>query len=224
MRANFPRGPTGMDFATARVNMVENQVRTNDVTDLPIQDAMRVVAREHFCSPGKAHMAYAEAAVEYAPGYWLMEPRDVAKLLQAVFPKPGERALAIAAPYAAAVLARMGLKVTLRLPDAGAADRLGRALDGLNVVLSTGDLADPGDVAGAPFDVVLSEGAVNTAPPAWKAATAVFGRLAVVERDGPGGKAVLYLRGEDGLLGRREVFDSSPRLLPGFERAPAFSF
>ena len=212
-----------MDFATARVNMVENQVRTNDVTDLPIQDAMRVVARERFCPPGKGHLAYAETGVQYAPGYFLMEPRDVAKLLQAAFPKAGERALAIAAPYAAAVLAVMGLKVTLRLPEGAVAEGLERALDGLDVFVSVGGLSDLADL-GAPFAVVVSEGAVTTTPQAWKDATAVFGRLAVVERAGPGGKAVLYLRGEDGLLGRREVFDASPHLLPGFEMAPAFSF
>jgi protein-L-isoaspartate(D-aspartate) O-methyltransferase len=38
-----------------------------------------------------------------------MPPRDVAKLLQAVRPYAGERALAIAAPYAAAIMARMGV-------------------------------------------------------------------------------------------------------------------
>ena len=105
-----------LDFAAARENMVENQVRTNDVTDLGVQDAMRAVRRERLCPPDRLHLAYAEAPVEYAPGYALMEPRDVAKLLQGLRPRAGERALAIAAPYAAAVLAAMGLKTALRLP------------------------------------------------------------------------------------------------------------
>ena len=41
------------DFARSRANMVENQVRTNDVTDLPVQDSMRVVERERFCAPAR---------------------------------------------------------------------------------------------------------------------------------------------------------------------------
>ena len=210
-----------LDFTAARVNMVENQVRTNDVTDLPIQDAMRVVARERFCQPGRAYLAYAEAAVEYAPGLYLMEPRDVAKMLQAVYPEPGETALAIAAPYAAALLAHMDVHVTLRLPDQRAADAVARALDGLAVQTVVGDL---GADVGGPYDVIVCEAATPSAPKPWCDALGVGGRLCLVERDGPVGKARLYLRGEDGLLARREVFDSSPHALPGFQPAARFTF
>src|SRR5579863_7111919 len=100
-----------IDFATQRAIMVESQVRVADVTDYAIQDAMRVVARESLLPADKAYLAYADVEVEYAPGRWLLKPRDVAKLLQALKPRPGERALAIAAPYAAAVLEAMGLVV-----------------------------------------------------------------------------------------------------------------
>ena len=210
-----------LDFTAARVNMVENQVRTNDVTDLPIQDAMRVVARERFCAPGKAYLAYAEAAVEYAPSLYLMEPRDVAKMLQAVYPEPGETALAIAAPYAAALMAHMDVHVTLRLPDQAAADAVSRALDGSGVTTKVGDLAAD---LGGPYDVIVCEAAVPSAPSAWREAVGVGGRLCVIERDGPVGKARLYLRGDDGLLARREVFDASPHALPGFQPAARFTF
>ncbi len=209
------------DFTAARVNMVENQVRTNDVTDLPIQDAMRVVARERFCPPGKAYLAYAETAVEYAPGLYLLEPRDVSKLLQAVFPEPGERALAIAAPYAAALLARMDVAVTLRMPDARSAEAVARGLEGLEVAVEVGELGfDPS----GPYDAILCEMAVPLAPQGWRDMVGVGGRLGVVERNGPVGKARVYLRGEDGLIGRREVFDSAAHMLPGFTPAPQFTF
>ncbi len=213
-----------MDFAAARVNMVENQVRTNDVTDLPIQDAMRVVARERFCLPGKAYVAYAESSVAYAPGLYLMEPRDVAKLLQAIYPEPGETALAIAAPYAAALLAHMGVRVTLRLPTDEAAKAVSRALDGLGVQIVVGELAASVSELAGPYDVVVCEAAVPKAPTSWCDAIDVGGRLCVVERSGPVGKARLYMRGDDGLLARREVFDSSPHMLPGFEPVATFTF
>src|ERR1700761_8742819 len=100
------------DFAAARLNMVESQVRPSDVTDVRLHDAMRALARESFLPPAKAYLAYADIEAEYAPGRTLLKPRDVAKLLQAVRPMPGERALAICAPYAAAVLERLGLAVT----------------------------------------------------------------------------------------------------------------
>src|SRR5690349_3087506 len=97
------------DLAAARLNMVESQVRTNDVTDVRIQDAMRALPREEFLPADKGHLAYADIEAEHAPGRTLLKPRDLGKLLQALRPMPGERALAIAAPYAAAVLERMGL-------------------------------------------------------------------------------------------------------------------
>ena len=187
------------DFAAARDNMVDGQVRTSDVTDLKLIDAFRKVEREKLCPPEMAAFAYAEAEVAYAPGLYLMRPRELAKLLQALEPQPGERALAIAAPYAAAVLEAMGLSV---------------------------ERVEQGDLSAAPgkdYDVIVSEGAVERAPQAWAAALAPQGRLAVVERKGPVGKARLYLQGEQGVA-VREIFDSSPHYLPGLEPQPGFAF
>lgn len=209
------------EYGSARINMVENQVRANDVTDLPIQDAMRLVERDRFCLPGKSYLAYAESVVEYAPGWFLMAPRDVAKMLQALKPRPGERALCIAAPYAAAVLDDIGLDVTLITPP-GSESQVREALSGTAVKIDSGDLRNIG--VHEPFDVIISEGAVEEAPVAWQEAVGVGGRLGVVERMGPVGKARLYLRGEDGILARREVFDATPPVMPGFEAAPGFAF
>jgi protein-L-isoaspartate(D-aspartate) O-methyltransferase len=47
---------------------------------------------------GKGYLAYADADVEYAPGRWLLRPREVGKLLQHLRPREGDKALAIAAP------------------------------------------------------------------------------------------------------------------------------
>lgn len=187
------------DFAAARLNMVESQIRTADVTDLPLQDALRVVPRESVVPASKAYQAYADADIEYAPGRWLLRPREVGKLLQVLKPRGGEKALAIAAPYAAAVMEAMGLSVT-RLEG-----------DDLKAVPT-----------GA-YDVIVCEGAVAVTPKAWQDALAVGGRLGVVERTGPVGRGTIYLRAEDG-LGRRQVFDASPPILAGFEAEAGFSF
>ena len=188
------------DFAAARNNMVESQVRTSDVTDYAIQDAMRLVERETLCPPGKLALAYADAEVPYAPGRALTRPREVAKLLQALQPRRGERALAIAAPYAALVLEAIGLTVD-RLED--------------------GDLGAP--PAGQSWDVIICEGAVSSTPHAWVLALAEGGRLGLVERTGPVGKARLVVNGKAG-LGAREVFDSTPPVLPEFALRPQFAF
>lgn len=185
-----------IDFGPARLNMVESQVRTSDVTDHGIQDAMYAVAREDFCG-GKTHLAYADTEVEYAPGRFLLSPRDVAKLLQGLAPRAGERALAIAAPYAAAVLRQIGLSV-----DEAAADA---------------------QVGQGGYDLVIAEGAVAEVPAAWIAALADGGRLGVIERQGPVGKAKVVVRTEDG-AGARVIFDASPPFLLGHEPKAAFAF
>ena len=45
------------DFAAARANMVDGQVRTNNVTDLRVIAAMREVPRERFLPPASAGIA-----------------------------------------------------------------------------------------------------------------------------------------------------------------------
>ena len=186
------------DSAAARSNMVESQVRINDVTDVRIHDAMRAIDRAAFATEGKAYLAYADTEIPYAPGRWLLKPRDVAKLLQALRPQPGERALAIAAPYAAAVLEALGVAVD-RLDDAALTP------------------------AGGGYQIVVSEGCVARTPAAWLGALDRNGRLGAVERDGPVGKAVLYVSADDG-LGRRPIFDATPPLMAGFEAHHGFAF
>ncbi len=210
-----------LDFAAARLNMIDSQVRTNDVPDLAVQDAMAHAPRERFCPEGKAYLAYAESEIEYAPGWSLLTPRDVAKLLHALAPRPGEKALAIAGPYAAMVLARMGVEVTLILPEGPAKSVAEAALAGEGVTIMAADLKVPpaGD-----YDLIVSEGAVTTTPDSWTALIAPGGRLGVIERKGPVGKAIVYRRSPDGSVGEREAFDATPTLLSGFAPVAAFSF
>ena len=186
------------DFAAARANMVDSQVRPSDVTDIFIQDAMRVVAREALVPPAKVSVAYADAEIEYASGRWLLCPRDLAKLLQALGPRAGERALAISAPYAAAVMEAMGLEVTRC--DAAAI------------------MTRPGG-----WPLMVCEGAVSRVPTPWLESLAPAGRLGVVERQGPVGRAMVYLK-SGSIVSGRAVFDSTPPVLAGFEPRTAFVF
>ncbi len=49
------------------------------------------------------------------------------------------------------------------------------------------------------------------------------GRLGVIVRDGPAGRARIYTRGDDGVADR-VAFDAAPPLAPGLERLPSFQF
>jgi protein-L-isoaspartate(D-aspartate) O-methyltransferase len=186
------------DFAAERQIMVDSQVRPSDVTDLAIQDAMRAVPRETLTPSGKAYLAYADAEVEYAPGRWLLRPRDVGKLLQGLRPRAGETALAIAAPYAAAVMRAMGVSVT--------------QLDGADLTAASGE-----------WPLIVCEGAVSRVPDSWIAAIAPGGRLGAVRRTGQVGQALIFLRSEAG-VGSRPLFDCTPPVMAGFEPERGFVF
>lgn len=208
-----------MDYAAARKVMVDSQVRVNDVTDRAIQGAMLAVPRERFLPAERAFSAYAEIEPVIAGDRRLMLARDLSKLLMALDARSGERALAVAGPYAAAVLARMGLRVTAQEANQDTADVVGGALAEEGVAMTVQPFDQP---AGKGFDVIISEAAVPMRPEAWLDALAVGGRLAVVERVGPAGRATLYVKGAHG-VSRRELFDAAPPLLADMAAAPAFA-
>lgn len=209
-----------MDFSAARKVMVDSQVRVNDVTDRALQAALMIVPRERLVPADRAFMAYAETAPEIADGRKLMPARDIAKLLQAADPRSDERALCLAAPYAAAVLARMGLAVTAQETDAAVFDVVGAALADEGVTTVVAPLTAP---QGDGWDLIVSEMAVPVRPDAWLSALRGGGRLVVVERSGPVGKAVLYVKGQDDAVSRKVLFDSAPPVLAELAPAPTFA-
>ena len=179
-----------MDFTAERKAMVDSQVRVNDVTDRAIHLAMMAVPRENYCAPDRAFAAYSEEAVMIAGERRLMPARDVAKLLQAADAREGEKALAIAAPYAAALLARMGVSVTAQESDDAVFAVVGEALSDAGVATVVAPLAQP---TGEGWDLIISEGGVESLPESWGAALRPGGRIVVVERRGAIGKAALYV-------------------------------
>jgi protein-L-isoaspartate(D-aspartate) O-methyltransferase len=208
-----------MDFAAARKVMVDSQVRVNDVTDRALQAALLSVPRERFLPAERAYSAYAEIEPEIAGGRKLMLARDLSKLLMALDAQRGETALAMAAPYAAAVLARLGLETTAQESDAAVFEVVGEVLAEEGVRTVTAPLSVP---AAGGYDIIVCEGAVPGRPEAWLEALNVGGRMAVVERAGPVGKAVLYVRGEQG-VSRRELFNAAPPMLAELSPLPIFA-
>ena len=148
-----------------------------------------------------------------------MPARDVAKLLQAANAREGEKALAMAAPYAAAVLARMGLVVTAQESEEAVFGVVGEALAAEGVATAVQPLSQP---TGENWDLIVSEGGVETLPESWGAALRPGGRIVVVERRGAIGKAALFVKTAEG-LSRRELFDSSPAVLAELTPAPTFA-
>ena len=215
------------DFAAARRHMVDGQVRTADVTDLRIQAAMLEIPRENFVPPALAPLAYLDLDLPVGEGgsRRLLKPMVLAKLIHAadVARSDGVLDVGCATGYGAAVLARIASQVVALEVDAGLAQAARSALAGRhNVSLVTGPLS-AGWPQGAPYDVILLEGATEVVPQTFLDQLKNGGRLVCVLSNGPGAKAMLYCRSGDE-LGGRPIFDANATVLPGFAKAPVFAF
>jgi len=84
-----------MNFEQARLNMVENQVRTWDVLDGRVLDIISRVHREDFVAPAHRQLAFADLCLPLGHGEVMMKPVVEGRILQAVLPTAAERVLEI---------------------------------------------------------------------------------------------------------------------------------
>ena len=216
------------DFTESRDRMVDSQLRPNRVIDPRLLAAMRALPRERFLPPGLRALAYSDEDIPLGGGRVLLEPMVFARLVQLLAPAEGARALVVAAGvgYGAAVLAACGARVTALEEDRALAALAGPALAAVapTVMLVSGPLA-AGWPAGAPYDLILIEGAVREIPPALGAQLrADGGRLAaVLTGAGPMGRAVLAEPTPGGLRAR-PMFDCGTPPIPSLLPRPGFVF
>ncbi|MBT4491505.1 MAG: protein-L-isoaspartate O-methyltransferase [Rhodospirillaceae bacterium] len=215
------------DSATARLNMVNNQLLTNKLTDDRITQALLSVPREDFVPKALRGVAYLDEDIPLGEGRYLMEPMAFARILQAAEVQATDVVLdvACATGYSTAVLAQLAATVVGLEIDEGAVAAAEAQLASLqidNAAVVVGTLADGCGEQG-PYDVIFVNGAVAEVPAAYAGQLAEGGRMVVVERRGQSSRAVLYAN-RDGLVSRRELFDAMIPVLPGFHMAEAFQF
>jgi protein-L-isoaspartate(D-aspartate) O-methyltransferase len=217
-----------MDYASARSNMVESQVRPNRVTDPRIVMAMLSLPRENFVPKPLRGIAYVDEDIHVGDGRYLMEPMVLARLIQEAQIAPEDVVLEIgtATGYGAAVLSRLASTVVALESDAAMARSASKTLSDLgldNVAVVEGDLG-LGYPRQAPYNVIVLAGGVEHVPSAIMGQLAEGGRLvAVVVPPGQPGRATLSSR-IGGSISTRVIFDASSPILPGFRRDPGFVF
>ena len=216
-----------VDYAVARANMVENQLRPNRIDDPAVLRAMGEVPRELFVPEALRGCAYGDEDLALGGGRHLIEPLALAKLVQTAAPGPHDVTLVVGdvTGYATAVLSRLAGSVFGLLPDAASLETVrGRLaeLGDANVALDQG-VAHLGLPDRAPFDLILLVGSVPAVPPALADQLGAGGRLVGVVEHGRSGKVTL-LRKVHGAVGRVTPFDAQIHRLPGLALQPAFTF
>jgi protein-L-isoaspartate(D-aspartate) O-methyltransferase len=215
------------DAANARRLMVEGQVRTADVTDGALLDAMQTLPRERFLPPALAQLAYLDGEIPVARGRTLLRPMVLAKLVQAARIGRNDRVLDLgcATGYSAAVMSRLAGSMVALEEDAGLARQAKEALAAVgatNVEVVIGPLT-AGWPAGGPYDVIFLDGATEIAPDALGPQLKPEGFVVGVYSPSAASKATIFHFIERHLVGR-PVFDAAARVLPGFSAPPQFVF
>lgn len=213
----------------ARQKMVDSQVRTADVTDLRLIEALREIPREAFLPESQKALAYLDidVALDGAQDVYLIKPVVLARMLQAAEIGPDDRVLVTggAAGYAAAIVAKLAKEVVAVVIGENLAEltKAGLAAAGIsNVTISVGEAA-AGDAAKGPYDVIVLDGATEVVPETLYGQLKIGGRLAGVFALSKPSRATLVTK-SPGDFGSRALFDASAPVLPGLKRLPAFSF
>lgn len=217
-------------FSTARQKMVDGQVRTNDVTDRRILDAMLTVPREAFVPASRQALAYLDLDLDVSEGgakRFLIKPQLIGKLLQAAEISEGDNVLVVgcATGYLAALTAKLARQVTATESDSALAAKAKDAFAAIglsNVTCKVAACAE-GDPAGAPYDVTILNGATEVTPDGLFGQLKEGGRLVGVSAESRPSRAMIVTRSH-GEFGYRPLFDAAAPVLPGLERAAAFVF
>jgi protein-L-isoaspartate(D-aspartate) O-methyltransferase len=216
-----------MDFEAARRKMVENQIRTRDVTAHSVLKAFLTVPREFFVQEKSKTIAYVDADIQLGSGRYLMDPSPLAKLLQLAAVSKTDKVLEIGAGtgYVSALLANLASSVTAIESDEALAAQAHQniaALGYAHAKIVTGDM-EAGYRDGAPFDLIFFNGSVEEVPVAILDQISDGGRMVAVVGYGNAAQATLMVR-EQGLVSASSHFNASVKPLPGFRRAKEFVF
>lgn len=214
------------DTAIARANMVDRQVRPNQVNDQRVISAMRNLPREAFAPAGSK--PYADADIALDNGRVMLAPLLIARLTQLVLASNPAHILVIGAGsgYSAAILASSGAMVVgLDFPTV---HNLGPVP--ANVTMVTGPLTAGWPAAG-PYEAILIEGAVPEIPANLASQLTADGKVVAILADKPDGGGnlaslgrVVVAQPSGSGFAITKMFDCMAPNLPAFQSAPAFVF
>lgn len=218
------------DFDALRINMVDCQVRPSDVTKFPIIDAMLTIRREAFVPQSMRDVAYAGDHIPLGDGRMVMDPRVLAKMLDALDICPADLVLELGCGlgYSAAVIAHMAEAVIAVEQDEALAEEAESNLSSQsvdNAMVIKAELID-GAAKHGPYDIIMINGGVEQVPDAILNQLKEGGRLGAIfvpaGQFSGAGQFCVGTKTANGIAWRK-VFDANVPVLPGFEKAVEFS-
>lgn len=210
-----------------REQMIAQQVRTWEVLDRRVLDAMQRVPRALFVSSAWRSLAYADCELPLPCGKRMLTPMLVGRMLQALEVEAGEQVLEIGtgSGYLSACLAAMGARVrTLELHEEIARLARGNLLtagvDGVEAL--TGDGAAL--VTESAYEAIVLTGSLPVYDTRFERALRPGGRLFAVVGQAPVMEARLVRRLGTGEFSAVSLFETTLEALENVPVPPAFRF
>lgn len=213
------------DYQTRRKTMVDTQIRPSDVTKFPIIEAFLSVPREKFVPDGKREAAYIGENFKIGQSRVILEPRTLAKLLDALDIRNDELVLDIGPGlgYSSAVISPMA-EVVIAVEDdssmANEAEEILTEVGADNVVIQIGKLEDGAPEHG-PYDVIILQGGVEKIPSSILNQLKNGGRVGAIFIEEGLGTAKIGFKLND-KINWRYSFNAAAPVLPGFFKQKDF--
>ena len=213
------------DYQTRRKTMVDTQIRPSDVTKFPIIEAFLSVPREKFVPDGKREAAYIGENFKIGQSRVILEPRTLAKLLDALDIRNDELVLDIGPGlgYSSAVISPMA-EVVIAVEDdssmANEAEEILTEVGADNVVIQIGKLEDGAPEHG-PYDVIILQGGVEKIPSSIVKQLKNGGRVGAIFVEEGLGTAKIGFKLND-KINWRYSFNAAAPVLPGFFKQKDF--
>ena len=214
------------DFKTRRKIMVDTQIRPSDVTKFPIIDAFLSVPREKFVPDGKREAAYIGENFQIGQSRVILDPRTLAKLLEALDVQKDELVLDIGTGlgYSSAVISLLAEVVIAVEEDSSLASESEEILSEIgadNVVVQVSKLKDGAPEHG-PYDVIILQGGVEEIPGSILKQLKNGGRVGAIFIEEGLGTAKIGFKLND-KISWRYSFNASAPVLPGFFKQKGFA-
>jgi len=217
-----------MNIEQARFNMIEQQIRPWNVLDQDVLDLLHVVKREQFVPQAYQNLAFADVEIPLPGGSTMFNPKVEARILQELKLQKHETVLEIGAGsgYMAALMAHKARQVTAveLSPEIKALAEANLKTAGVdNVTVVEGNGAAGWD-KGAPFDVIVISGGLDSLPAAFLQQVKVGGRIAAIVGQSPAMSCEIVTRVSESGYNTVKLFETNAAPLAGAPTASRFTF
>ncbi|MFD1122852.1 protein-L-isoaspartate O-methyltransferase [Methylophilus flavus] len=216
------------DQATARFNMIEQQIRTWEVLDPKVLATLNSIPRENFVPDAYRGLAFADIEIPLAHEQQMLSPKVEGRFLQALQLQATDKVLLIGAGsgYLAALMAQHAAQVTALeiFPDLCelASQNLGKqGIQNVQVIEADGH---SGLESNAPFDAIVFTASSPVEAEGVRRQLSIGGRMLIVLGKAPVMQATLIQRLAEHSYKQDVLFETSLTEMQNAPQAQAFSF